>query len=69
MPPVYWEHLIRDETDFENHVAYIHMNPVKHGFVTHPDQWPHSTWHRWKETYGKSLSVTSSDWSPIFDDP
>jgi len=29
----YWEHTIRDERDFENHVNYIHYNPVKHGYV------------------------------------
>ena len=22
---------------------YIHYNPVKHGFVTKPDDWPHSS--------------------------
>ena len=27
----YWEHLIRDEIDFERHCDYIHYNPVKHG--------------------------------------
>jgi putative transposase len=30
----FWEHTIRDETDFARHVDYIHFNPVKHGFVT-----------------------------------
>ena len=29
----YWEHCIRDERDFENHLEYIHFNPVKHGYV------------------------------------
>ena len=29
----FWEHLIRDERDFSNHVEYIHYNPVKHGLV------------------------------------
>ncbi len=29
----YWEHLIRDEDDYEKHVNYIHYNPVKHGYV------------------------------------
>jgi putative transposase len=29
----YWEHLIRDDADYENHVNYIHFNPVKHGYV------------------------------------
>src|SRR3990170_4296609 len=27
----YWEHMLRDERDFERHVEYIHYNPVKHG--------------------------------------
>ncbi|WP_206085526.1 REP-associated tyrosine transposase [Massilia polaris] len=29
----YWEHTIRDERDFEAHVNYVHLNPVKHGLV------------------------------------
>ncbi len=29
----YWEHLIRDDQDFERHVDYIHWDPVKHGWV------------------------------------
>ena len=27
----FWEHLIRDETDYRQHVDYIHWNPGKHG--------------------------------------
>ena len=45
--PRFWEHVIRDEDDLENHFDYIHFNPVKHGYVTHPSQWPHSTYHRY----------------------
>lgn len=30
----FWEHQIRDESDFRRHVDYIHWNPVKHGHVT-----------------------------------
>ena len=41
----YWEHQIRDETDLARHVEYIHYNPVKHGWVTRPVDWPHSTLH------------------------
>ena len=48
----FWEHAIRDERDFETHVNYIHHNPVKHGYVEDPDEWPHSTWHRFKRDYG-----------------
>lgn len=42
----YWEHTIRDETDFARHVDYIHINPVKHGYVTRVRDWPHSSFHR-----------------------
>jgi len=30
-------------TDFERHVEYVHYNPVKHGYVTSPMAWPHSS--------------------------
>lgn len=43
----FWEHRIRDERDFENHVNYIHFNPVKHGYVSRPVDWPHSSIHRY----------------------
>ncbi len=43
----YWEHQIRDECDFESHVAY---NPVKHGYVKRPIDWPFSTLHRYAHT-------------------
>ena len=26
---------------------YIHYNPVKHGYVTRPSEWPHSSIHRY----------------------
>ena len=43
----FWEHTIRDETDFARHVDYIHFNPVKHGLVTRVGDWPHSSFHRY----------------------
>jgi len=42
----FWEHSIRDNADFENHVNYCHWNPVKHGFVERPEDWPFSSVHR-----------------------
>jgi putative transposase len=42
----YWEHLIRDDSDYVRHVDYIHINPVKHGHVPHVVDWPHSSFHR-----------------------
>ncbi len=54
----YWEHTIRDERDFEKHVDYIHINPVKHGYVNRVRDWPHSSFHRMVE-----LGVYPEDWA------
>ncbi|WP_016956276.1 REP-associated tyrosine transposase [Catenovulum agarivorans] len=43
----YWEHLIRGEDDLQKHVAYIHNNPVKHGYVSSPADWPYSSIHKY----------------------
>lgn len=43
----YWEHLIRDDTDFRIHVDYCHFNPVKHQLVAQVGDWPYSTFHRY----------------------
>lgn len=43
----FWEHLIRDDRDYEQHMDYIHYNPVKHGYVDNPIDWPHSSIHRY----------------------
>jgi len=43
----YWEHVIRDEKDFHNHLDYIHYNPVKHGHAHRAIDWPHSSFHRY----------------------
>jgi|SRR5947209_2417666 len=42
----YWEHTIRDDRDLAAHLDYIHFNPVKHGLVEHPAEWPHSSFRR-----------------------
>ena len=42
----FWEHLIRDERDYINHINYCYWNPVKHGHVQRVSDWPHSTFHR-----------------------
>ena len=43
----FWEHIIRDDTDFIRHMDYIHFNPVKHGLVTRVKDWPYSTFHQY----------------------
>ena len=43
----FWEHAIRDDRDLENHINYVHFNPVKHGYVSDISDWPLSTWRRY----------------------
>jgi len=45
----FWEHLIRDDADYEAHVNYIHYNPVKHGHVERVAAWPYSSFHRFTQ--------------------
>ena len=44
--PRFWEHMIRDEADYRNHVRYCWGNPVKHGYVERAADWPYSSIHR-----------------------
>lgn len=59
----YWEHLIRDEDDFENHVNYIHYNPVKHGHVERAVDWPYSSIHEYiaKDLLGRDWGNGGTD--------
>lgn len=45
----FWDHIIQDERDLNNHFDYIHWNPVKHGYVQRPEDWPQSTYRFWLE--------------------
>lgn len=53
----FWEHRIRDERDFNNHVDYIHYNPVKHGYCNKPADWVHSSIHRYIRQ-----EILTADW-------
>ena len=54
----YWEHLIRDDRDYKNHMDYLHFNPVKHGWVKNVTEWPYSSFHRYLKR-----GVYSVDWA------
>jgi putative transposase len=56
----FWEHLIRDEVDFQRQVDYIHYNPVKHGLVDKVKDWPYSTFHRYVKA-----GVYPANWSEL----
>ena len=43
----FWEHTIKDETDLQQHLDYIHYNPVKHNLVSCPHLWQYSSFSRW----------------------
>lgn len=45
----FWEHLIQDENDLEQHIEYIHNNPVKHGYVNSPDEWRFSSFKKFDQ--------------------
>jgi len=53
----FWEHTIRDERDYGAHVDYVHFNPVKHGLVEGPGDWPFSSFRRAVER-----GVYPADW-------
>ena len=42
----FWEHHIRSDQDRAAAINYCWMNPVKHGFVADPADWPYSSYHR-----------------------
>ena len=54
----FWDHVIRDEHDLENHLHYIHYNPVKHGLIADPRNWVDSSYMEWemRGLYSKELN-------------
>lgn len=42
----YWEHLVRDQEDYQRHVEYCWANPVRHRLVAAPMDWTLSSIHR-----------------------
>jgi putative transposase len=56
--PRYWEHTIRDESDYAAHVDYCHINPFKHGLVHAVAAWPYSTFHQYVQQ-----GIYPEDWA------
>ena len=59
----FWEHLIRDDEDFNRHCDYIHYNPVKHGLVQSPEFWKPSSYHDFvkKGYYSQGWGTTATE--------
>jgi putative transposase len=64
----FWEHAIRDQSDFDRHLDYIHYNPVKHGLVERVSEWPYSSFHRFVRlryyplSWAAPLELGNLDW-------
>ncbi len=61
--PRYWEHRVRDENEMYAYRDYIHLNPVKHGYVRDPLDWPWSSVHRHLQLGWLDRDWTA--WTPI----
>jgi len=53
----FWEHQIRNERDYQQHMNYVYFNPVKHGYVDSVKDWVYSTFHRDVE-----IGLYSKEW-------
>lgn len=42
----FWEHRVRDDAELQTIIAYCRNNPVKHGHVTDPQDWPYSSFSK-----------------------
>jgi len=66
----FWDHVIRDEADLQRHMDYIHYNPVKHGLVRRPLDFPHTSlaeyvrrgWY--DPDWGSQGTPSSLEWWP-----
>ena len=45
----YFEHTICSQDELNNHINYIHYNPVKHEYVQYVKDWEYSSFHKFVE--------------------
>jgi len=55
----YWDKCIRDQRDFYTKLNYVHLNPVKHGYVDDPRKYKFSSYHSYFKERG-------GDWMEVF---
>lgn len=53
----YFEHTICSQEELNNHINYIHYNPVKHNYVQNVKDWEYSTFHKYVEN-----NLYDKDW-------
>lgn len=50
----FWEHVVRDHHSLGSAMDYCWHNPVKHGLVADPADWPYSSFNRTKRKDGQN---------------
>ncbi len=61
----YWDECIRDERDFYTKLNYIHLNPIKHGYVNEPESYKFSSYNFYFTMEGKDwLNYTLRQFPP-----
>jgi putative transposase len=59
------DRVIRNDAHFYRAVNYLHYNPVKHGLITDPYEWPWSSLHNYLTHNGREwLRKTWKDYPP-----
>lgn len=63
----YSDRKIRGERHYYASLNYIHFNPVKHGYVTSPEEWPWSSIGLYIQDYGAQWIKDKWDAFPVMD--
>ena len=61
----YWDECIRDQEDFNTKLNYIHLNPIKHGYVDDPTKYRFSSYHSYFTEKGENGLKILMDNHPI----
>ena len=61
----FWDHIIRDETDLNRHLDYIHYNPTKHKIAASPGEYRFSSFRDYVENgyYEPDWGQREPDWN------
>jgi putative transposase len=56
------DRLIRDDSHFYRALNYVHINPVKHGWISDPYDWPWTSLHTYAEVEGYGRDWLREKW-------
>jgi putative transposase len=68
--PRYFDRIVRDVREYHKTVEYMHLNPVRHGLVSRPEDWLLSSFHSYGGPGPVHLSVDrvslpSDEWAQL----